>query len=74
MFEMLKVEVNDDKVILDREEFEDFMENLELTMETLEILADRDMMEQIAEGEEDIRNGRVYSVKNRKELEKLLGI
>ena len=58
MLEMLKVEVTDGKVILDKEEFEHFIEDLESTIETLEILADKESMKQIVKSEDDIKKGR----------------
>lgn len=74
MLEMLKVEVTDGKVILDKEEFEQFIEDLESTIETLEILADKESMKQIVKSEDDIKKGRVYSIKNLRELKSLLGV
>ena len=74
MLEILKVEVTDGKVILDKEEFERFIEDLELTIETLEILADKELMKQIAKSEEDVEKGKIYTIKNLKELKSLLGI
>ena len=74
MLEILKVEVTDGKVILDKGEFERFIEDLESTIETLEILADKELMKQIAKSEEDVEKGKIYTIKNLKELKSLLGI
>ena len=74
MPEILKVEVTDGKVILDKEEFEQFIEDLESTIETLEILVDKELVKQIAKSEEDVEKGKIYPIKNLKQLKSLLGI
>ena len=58
-----------DKIIIDKETFEKFMRDVVSIVETLEILADEDMVNQIRESERDIESGNVYRVKSVKELE-----
>jgi len=71
---MLKAEVSNGKVVLDKEDFEEFMENLESTFETLEVLADKEVMRQINESEDDIKEGRTHKIRDKKDLKKLLGV
>jgi len=58
---------------MNKEDFEQFIEDLSSTIETLEILSDKELREQIKKSEQDINEGRVYEIKNEKDLKRLLG-
>jgi hypothetical protein len=74
MVEMLKVQTVDNKVVINKEDFEQFVEDLSSEIETLEILADKELVEQIKKSDVDIKEGRIYEVKADEELKKLLSI
>lgn len=74
MVEILKVQTVDNKVVINKEDFEQFVEDLSSEIETLEILADKELVEQIKKSEKDVKEGRVYEIKGDEELKKLLDI
>ena len=67
MVEMLKVQTADSKITMNKED-------LSSTIETLEILSDKELREQIKKSEQNMNEGRVYEIKDKKDLKKLLGL
>ena len=51
MLDSIKVEQFDNKVIMSKEDFEKITADVEILMETVEILSDKDLIEQIKESE-----------------------
>jgi len=47
------------------------IEEMESLMETIEILSDKNLMEQIMESEKDIRGGNISEIKTDKDLDNL---
>ncbi len=72
MLELLEVKEENGKVIIDKERFEEFLVEFDSLMETMDILSDKEMMEQIRQSEDDIRHGRVKEIKSDGELRKVL--
>jgi PHD/YefM family antitoxin component YafN of YafNO toxin-antitoxin module len=64
--------IRDGKVIMDKEYFEELVSKIESVMETLEILADSELVEQIKESEKDIEAGRVFKVESIDDLKAMI--
>jgi hypothetical protein len=54
--------------VLRKEDFEDLIGEMESLIETIEILSDEDLMKQINESENDIREGKVFEIKSEDDL------
>lgn len=74
MIELLEAKEENGKIIFDKDKFTEFIEEVDNAMETLEILSDKEMIEQIKESEKDIKEGRIKEIKSDGELKKMLGI
>ncbi|AEA46521.1 hypothetical protein [Archaeoglobus veneficus] len=72
MIEVLRIKEADGNVIIKKEDFEKLIAELESLIETLEVLGDRDLMEQIKKSEEDILKGNIVKVESVDEFKKLL--
>ncbi len=57
---------------MSKEDFEELMELLESLMETLEVLMNEEFKLQIERSLHDIREGRIYEIKDEEDLKKLL--
>jgi PHD/YefM family antitoxin component YafN of YafNO toxin-antitoxin module len=64
--------IRDGKVIMDKEYFEELVSKIESVMETLEVLADSELIEQIKESENDIKAGRVFKVESIDDLKAMI--
>lgn len=63
MLDLIKVEQIDNKVVMPKEDFERIMADMDSLIETVEILSDSDLMEQIKESEKEVREGKVKEIK-----------
>ncbi len=59
MLDLIKVEEVDNKVIIPKEDFEKIIADVDSLIETVEILSDNELLEQIKESETDIKEGKV---------------
>ncbi len=71
MLELIKVEQIDNKVVMPKDDFERIIADVDSLIETVEILSDSDLMKQIKESEEEIREGKVKEIKTKKDIESL---
>ena len=71
MLDLIKVEQFDNKVIMPKEDFEKIIADVESLMETVEILSDKDLIEQLKESEKNIKDGKVKKIKSKKDIETL---
>jgi PHD/YefM family antitoxin component YafN of YafNO toxin-antitoxin module len=71
MLDLIKVEQFDNKVIMHKEDFEKIIADVESLMETVEILSDKDLIEQLKESEKNIKDGKVKKIKSKKDIEVL---
>ncbi|VVB86759.1 Uncharacterised protein [uncultured archaeon] len=71
MLDLIKVEEIDNKVIIPKEDFEKIIADVESLMETVEILSDKDLMEQIKGSERNIKEGKVKEIKSKKDIDGL---
>ncbi|HDN64829.1 MAG TPA: hypothetical protein ENF23_00790 [Methanosarcinales archaeon] len=58
-------------VVLRKEDFESPIEGMESLTETIEILSDRGLMEQIRVSEKDIGKGNIFEIKSEEDLNNL---
>ncbi len=59
------------EVVRRKEDFESLMGEMESLTETIEILSDRGLMEQIRESEKDIGKGNIFEIKSEEDLNNL---
>lgn len=71
MLDLIKVEEFDNKVIIPKADFEKIIADVESLMETVEILSDKELIEQIKESERDIKDGKVKEIKSKKDIDAL---
>lgn len=71
MMDMIKVEQKDGKVVLTKEDFDKMVADVDSLIETLEVLSDKGLMEQIKESEKDIRMGRAKEIHSSKDIDAL---
>lgn len=64
MLDIINVEQFDNKVIMPKEDFEKIIADVESLMETVEILSDKDLIEQLKESEKNIKDGKVKKIKS----------
>ncbi|NJD78705.1 MAG: hypothetical protein FIB08_16700 [Candidatus Methanoperedens sp.] len=71
MLDLIKVEEVDNKVIIPKEDFEKIIADVDSLIETVEILSDNELLEQIKESETDIKEGKVKEIKSKKDIDAL---
>jgi PHD/YefM family antitoxin component YafN of YafNO toxin-antitoxin module len=71
MLDLIKVEEVDNKVIIPKEDFEKIIADVDSLIETVEILSDKELIEQIKESERNIREGKVKEIKSKKDIDAL---
>ncbi|MBE0517446.1 MAG: hypothetical protein IBX41_08700 [Methanophagales archaeon] len=71
MIDVIKVKEEKGEVVMSKEDFEGLISEMESLIETVEILSDENLMKQIRESEEDIREGRVHEIKSTDDLRRL---
>ncbi len=71
MLDLIKVEEIDNKVIIPKEDFEKIIADVDSLIETVEILSDKELIEQIKESERDIKEGRIKEIKSKKDIDAL---
>ncbi|MCZ7402869.1 MAG: hypothetical protein O8C61_11670 [Candidatus Methanoperedens sp.] len=73
MLDLIKVEQFDNKVIIQKDDFEKIIADVESLMETVEILSDHELIEQLKESEKNIKEGKVKKIKSKKDIDALFG-
>ncbi len=73
MLSMIKVEEVDNKVMLQKEDFEKIVSEVDDLIETLEVLSDKELMEQIRESEKQIKEGKVKEIRSKSDIDALFG-
>ncbi|VVB60494.1 Uncharacterised protein [uncultured archaeon] len=73
MLSMIKVEEVDNKVMLQKEDFEKIISEVDDLIETLEVLSDKELMEQIRESEKQIKEGKIKEIKAKSDIDALFG-
>ena len=71
MVSVMRIKEVEQDVVLRKEDFESLMGEMESLTETIEILSDRVLMEQIRESEKDIGKGNIFEIKSEEELNNL---
>lgn len=71
MLDLIKVEEVDNKVIIPKEDFEKIIADVDSLIETIEILSDKELIEQIKESERNIKEGKVKEIKSKKDIDAL---
>ena len=71
MVSVMRIKEVEQDVVLRKEDFESLMGEMESLTETIEILSDRGLMEQIRESEKDIGKGNIFEIKSEKDLNNL---
>jgi len=71
MLDLIKVEQLDNKVIILKDDFEKIIADVESLMETVEILSDNELIEQLKESEKKIKEGKVKKIKSKKDIDAL---
>lgn len=71
MLDLIKVEEVDNKVIILKEDFEKIIADVDSLIETVEILSDKELIEQIKESERDIKEGKIKEIKSKKDIDAL---
>ncbi len=71
MLDLIKVEEIDNKVIIPKEDFEKIIAEVDSLIETVEILSDEELIEQIKESERNIKEGKVKEIKSKKDIDAL---
>lgn len=71
MINVVRIKEVEENVVLRKEDFESLIWEMESLMETIEILSDKDLMEQIKESEKDIKEGKIFEIKTEDDLNNL---
>ena len=71
MLDLIKVEEVDNKVVIPKEDFEKIIADVDSLIETVEILSDKELIEQIKESERDIKEGKIKEIKSKKDIDAL---
>ena len=71
MLDLIKVEEVGNKVIIPKEDFEKIIADVDSLIETIEILSDKELIEQIKESERNIKEGKVKELKSKKDIDAL---
>ena len=71
MIDVVRIKEVEENVVLRKEDFENLIWEMESLMETIEILSDKDLMEQIIESEKDIKGGKIFKIKTEDDLNNL---
>ncbi len=57
--------------MIPKDDFEKMIADMDSLIETVEILSDSDLMEQIRQSEKEVREGKVKEIKSKKDIEDL---
>ena len=71
MASVMRIKEVEQDVVLRKEDFESLIGDMESLTETIEILSDRGLMEQIRESEKDIGKGNIFEIKSEEDLNNL---
>jgi PHD/YefM family antitoxin component YafN of YafNO toxin-antitoxin module len=71
MVSVMRIKEVEQDVVLRKDDFESLIGEMESLTETIEILSDRVLMEQIRESEKDIGKGNIFEIKSEEELNNL---
>jgi len=58
-------------VVMTKEDFDELISEIKSLIETVEVLSDKNLVEQIKESERDIEEGKVSEIKTREDLKEL---
>jgi len=72
MLDLIKVEQVDNKVIIFKDDFDKIIADVESLMETVEILSDPELIEQLKESEKNIKEGKVKKIKTKNDIDALI--
>jgi len=67
----MRIKEVEQDVVLRKEDFESLIGGMESLTETIEILSDQGLMEQIRESEKDIGKGNIFEIKSEEDLNNL---
>ena len=71
MISVMRVKEVEQDVVLRKEDFESLIGEVESLTDTIEILSDRDLMEQVRESEKDIGKGNIFEIKSEEDMNNL---
>ncbi|MEA1869979.1 MAG: hypothetical protein U9N09_07550 [Euryarchaeota archaeon] len=71
MISVMRIKEVEHDVVLRKEDFESLIGGMESLTETIEILSDRGLMEQIGESEKDTGKGNIFEIKSEEDLNNL---
>ncbi len=71
MISVMRTKEVEQEVVRRKEDFESLIGEMESLTETIEILSDMGLMEQIRESEKDIGKGNIFEIKSEEELNNL---
>ena len=71
MVNVVRIKEVEENVVLRKADFENLIDVVESLMETLEVLSDKNLMEQIRESETDIEEGKTFEIKTEDDLNNL---
>jgi len=71
MVSIVRIKEVEHDVVLRKEDFESLIGEMESLTETIEILSDICLMEQIRESEKDIGKGNIFEIKSEEDLSNL---
>jgi len=71
MVSVMRIKEVEHDVVLRKEDFENLIEEMESLTETIEILSDRGLMEQIRGSEKDIGKGNIFEIESEEDLNNL---
>ena len=71
MVSVIRIKEVEHDVVLRKEDFESLIGEMESLTETIEILSDRGLMEQIRGSEKDIGKGNIFEIESEEDLNNL---
>ncbi|MEA1965703.1 MAG: hypothetical protein GQ567_08610 [Methanosarcinales archaeon] len=71
MVSVMRIKEVEHDVVLRKEDFESLIGEMESLTETIEILSDRGLMEQIRGSEKDIGKGNIFEIESEEDLNNL---
>jgi len=68
---LIKMKEIKGNVVMTKEDFDELISEIKSLIETVEVLSDKNLVEQIKESERDIEEGKVSEIKTREDLKEL---
>lgn len=69
---LFKVKEKGDQVIISKVDFDQIISEIEALEETIEVLMDKEAMQEIERSKKEIDAGKVFTIKSEEDLDKLL--